>query len=248
MSDPRVNTDAPPADTSRHDGLAYSLWLPASGRDPRAGIVIIHGAGSCKENHYDFARAASAAGFAAIAFDQRGHGASDGPMDARAIDDVAKIAAVLRCAIGAPDAPVALRGSSMGGFLAIMAAAPARAHAVVAICPASPQGLRRGLDAGEFSFSADRPALTRLLEASDLYGAVRSLSIPLLLLHAEGDEQVPVAHSRELAAWMCVPDSRLLVVPGGDHRSIQHDEDLQAASLRFIDRELAGSAGSHGAA
>jgi hypothetical protein len=34
----------------------------------RAGIVILHGAGSCKESHHDFARAAIAAGFAAIAY------------------------------------------------------------------------------------------------------------------------------------------------------------------------------------
>ena len=49
----------------------------------------------------------------------------------------------LRAAIGDERAPLALRGSSMGGYLAIVAAEPAGADAVVAICPASgggPQG------------------------------------------------------------------------------------------------------------
>ncbi len=32
------------------------------------------------------------------------------------------------------------------------------------------------------------------------------------------------------------PRSRLIAVPGGHHRSVQHDPDLQAVSVRFIER------------
>src|SRR3979411_898458 len=113
---------AMPAEMAVHAGLAYSLWLPERRTAPRGGVVILHGAGSCKESHHDFARVAVAAGLAAIAFDQRGHGASGGPMDARALDDVVAIAGLLRAAIGDQSAPVAVRGSSMGGYLAIIAA------------------------------------------------------------------------------------------------------------------------------
>ena len=67
------------------------------------------------------------------------------------------------------------------------------------------------------------------------------LDVPLLLLHAEGDEQVPVEHSRELAAL--APNARLLAVPGGHHRSIQHDGELQGESLRFVRGAFAGRAG-----
>src|SRR5437588_557006 len=116
------------------------------------------------------------------------------------------------------------------------ATAPAHAQAVVAICPASAAGLRQGLTSGRLNFAADVSAVDVLLDAHDLYGAVQSLQVPLLLLHAEGDEQVPVEQSRELAAAMRDPESRLIVVPGGHHRSIQHDHELQAVSLRFIER------------
>ena len=58
---PRTVTPQLPAEIGVHDGLAYSLWLPRA-RPPRGGVVILHGAGSCKENHHDFARAALAAG------------------------------------------------------------------------------------------------------------------------------------------------------------------------------------------
>lgn len=228
-----------PVETGRLDGLAYTLWLPPDSVPVRGGIVILHGAGSCKESHHDFARAGLPLGFAAIAFDQRGHGESDGPMDGRMLDDVASMGQRLREGIGDPDAPVALRGSSMGGYLAIIAATPIDARGVVAICPASGEGLRRGLSAGALHFDADHAALNAFLGANDLDAAARALQATLLLLHAEGDEQVPVEHSRELAKLVGSPGSRLITLPGGHHRSIQHDDELQAVSLRFLQKALA---------
>ena len=200
-------------------------------------MVVLHGAGSSKENHHDFARAAIGAELAAIAFDQRGHGESEGAMDGRVIDDVADMAALLRSRIGR-SAAIALRGSSMGGYLALVSAAAVNAAAVVAICPASDEGLRRGLSSNRFTFDADRPALDRFLADHDVASAARELEVPVLLLHAEGDDQVPVEHSRELAALLRSPRSRLITLPGGHHRSIQHDAEMQAVSLRFIAREL----------
>jgi alpha-beta hydrolase superfamily lysophospholipase len=235
---PRRFTGLLPAKVSRVDGLAYSLWLPPDGQPLRGGVVILHGAGSRKESHHDFARAVLPLGHAALTYDARGHGASDGPMDGRVIEDVETVATVLREALGDEDAPIALRGSSMGGFTALVAAPLVRARAVVAICPASAQGLARGLRAGRFNFDADVETLGELLDETDLADEVESLTIPLLLLHAEGDEQVPVSHSRELAARAGTEVARLVVVPGGHHRSIQHDEELQALSLRFLDRHL----------
>jgi alpha-beta hydrolase superfamily lysophospholipase len=228
-----------PADTGALHGLAYTLWLPPAPQpSPRAGIVVVHGADSCKESHHDFARAAVALGLAAVCFDQRGHGESEGRLDGRAVSDVVMFAVHLRMVLGNRAAPIALRGSSMGGYLAILAARPAAAGAVVAICPASADGLRRGLRDGRFSFAADRDGLGSLLDENDLTEAAGALTMPLLLLHAEGDERVPVQHSRELAAAVTSAGSRLIAVPGGHHRSVQHDEELQAVSLGFITRAL----------
>jgi uncharacterized protein len=235
----RTVTSALPTEVAVDDGLSYSLWLPPGEPPFKRGVLILHGAGSCKESHHDYARFVLAAGYAALVFDQRGHGASQGPMDARAVQDVATMAELLRTRIGASDAALALRGSSMGGYLAIVAAPLVAAGAVVAICPASAEGLRRALATDRMNFSADVPALDGLLATHELVDTVRTLRMPLLLLHAEGDEQVPVQHSRELAQHFSAPGSRLIAVPGGHHRSVQHDEELQAISLRFIDKALA---------
>lgn len=228
-----------PAQSGLVEGLAYTLWLPASETEPLGGVVVLHGAGSCKESHYDYARAVIATGLAAITFDQRGHGESEGPLDGRVLADVATMARVLRSEAGSPELPIALRGSSMGGCLAIAAAPLLDARAVVAICPASPEGLRRSLTAGRFPLRADVEELDGVLARLHLEAAVEELEAPLLLLHAAGDEQVPVEHSRELAGHFRAAGSRLIVLPGGHHRSIQHDAELQAVSVRFIARALA---------
>src|SRR4051794_12675658 len=119
----------PPAEVGTRDGLAYALFLPDA--RPLGGVVVLHGAGSAKENHYDFARACRAAGLAAIAFDARGHGRSAGALDGRAVTDVAAIAALLP-----GEAPVAVRGSSMGGWPALGAAASVLRRAVLGMSPA----------------------------------------------------------------------------------------------------------------
>jgi alpha-beta hydrolase superfamily lysophospholipase len=214
-------------------GLSYSLWLPAE-RTPRGGVVILHGAGSVKESHHDFARVLVAAGFGAIVFDQRGHGESRGPMDGSVLDDIAAMGALLRARLGGPHVPLALRGSSMGGYFALVAAGAVDAGAVVAICPASAEGLRRGLAAQTLRFHADVGELDAFLASHDVGAAAAQLDVPVLLLHAEGDEVVPIAHSRELSAQLRHPASRLIAIPGGHHRSIQHDPECQAVSLKFI--------------
>ena len=114
------------------------------------------------------------------------------------------------------------------------------ARAAVAICPASADGSppRPATRAGSRS-PPTGPRCEAFLAEHDLTLAAGQLTMPLLLLHAEGDERVPIAHSRELAEVLTVPGSRLIAVPGGHHRSIQHDEELQAVSLRFIQRRWA---------
>ena len=232
------------------DGLAYALWLPHSfgaserGDRPRPaaleppwpGVVILHGAGSSKENHADFARLAAASGWAALAFDQRGHGQSAPAMSPDAVGDVARMAELLAATSGVDERRVAVRGSSMGGFMAIQAAAASRhIAAVIAICPAPADSLARGLRQGRFEMRVSDPeARIEWLRGRDLRDAVRSLAgRPLFLLHAEGDEQIPHHRSEELYEAAAEP-KRLLVVPGGNHRTLQHDAELQAEALRWV--------------
>jgi uncharacterized protein len=107
---------------------------------------------------------------------------------------------------------------------------------VVAICPAPEAGLLRFLRSGqELEFRCDAEACAPWLESLDLGEAAAQLGpeTALLLMHARGDEQVPYTVSEQLYEAAREP-KRLLLLPGGHHRSVQHDLELQAASRKFI--------------
>jgi alpha-beta hydrolase superfamily lysophospholipase len=236
---PIMKHPAPPLPSlGTHDGLAYALFVPDTA--PTTGVVICHGAGSAKESHFDYARAAQAMGMAALAYDARGHGRSEGALGPGAWDDALLMCQVLRSVTGASE--VALRGSSMGGFTAIGAASRSNGAiaAVAAICPATEDGLLRGLRTGRLEgFTADRDAIEPWLETVSIRDAAASLApeTALLLMHAKGDEQVPYTVSEELHEAAGEP-KRLLIFPGGHHRSLQHDLEVQATSLRFIEQAV----------
>lgn len=205
-------------------------------------MLVLHGAGSRKENHADFARVCAGRGWAALAYDQRGHGASEDEMGPGALADVGRMAAFLGRRDDVDGAAVCARGSSMGGFMAIHAAATSPSIAgAIAICPAGEDDLRRGLRSGEDDFRAGagaRAALEAWLGEHDLRDAVELMGAkPLLLAHARGDEQIPYTWSEELYERAAEP-RKLIVVPGGHHRSVQHDAELQEVALRWIEREV----------
>jgi hypothetical protein len=204
-------------------------------------VVIVHGAGSRKENHADFARLATAAGWAALAFDLPGHGESEPPMSGDAVEDVIAMARLLASQDGVDSERIAVRGSSLGGFLAIQAAAASEEIAgVIAICPAGQDNLASGVRSGRLEMRvADPIALEAWLISQDLDRAVERIAPrPLILMHAEGDTQIPSDHSEQLYERAGDP-RKLLIAPGGAHTTVQHDAELQGAALRWLERELA---------
>lgn len=205
-------------------------------------MVILHGAGSRKENHGDFGRACAASGWAALAYDQRGHGESEDGMSPAVLSDVGRMAGFLAGLGGVDPSRVCVRGSSLGGFMAIEAAATSDGIAgAVAICPAGAEHLARGLR-GERPRMRIEPGGREQLEAwlaeHDLRQAVELMgSKPLLLIHARGDDQIPADWSEELHARAAEP-RKLILLPGGHHRSAQHDPELHGVALRWLERAL----------
>jgi uncharacterized protein len=239
-------TVSTPTDMGVHQGRPYMLWLPDS-QPPWRAMLILHGAGSRKENHGDFARACAASGWAAVAYDQRGHGESEDPMSPEALADVGRMARFLTEVEGVDASCVCVRGSSMGGFMAIQAAATSDAIAgAIAICPAGAQHLIHGLEGNELEMRIDpdgASALAAWLAEHDLRQAVELMgSKPLLLIHARGDDQIPADWSEELHSRAADP-CKLILLPGGHHRSAQHDAELHGIALRWMDRKLVEPAG-----
>jgi uncharacterized protein len=232
---------AAPDERGIHAGRPYWLWRSALD-GARPAMLILHGAGSAKENHADFARHCAANGWVALSYDQRGHGESADEMGPAALGDIARMAALLAERDDVDPDRVCVRGSSMGGFWAIHAAATSDAIAgAIAICPAGESHLLRGLRAGTLDFRAgpeSSAALEAWLGEHDLRDAVELMGAkPLILLHARGDERIPSDWSEELAARKAEP-KRLVLMPGGHHRSIQHDPELQAVALSWLAKRV----------
>ncbi len=222
-----------PPELGTHDGISHALFVPEA--EPVGGVVVLHGAGSSKESHFDFGRLCRDRGLAALAYDARGHGRSAGEFGPTAFGDALAMCDLLRA-----HAPrVALRGSSMGGWQAIHAAAlDGDIDAVVAVCPAPEDILLRGLRAGSLEgFECDAEAMDPWVASLDVYAAAAQLgpSTALLLLHARGDEQIPYTVSEEIHRVAREP-KRLVLFPGGHHRSLQHDLEVQNLSARFVER------------
>ncbi|MBU6364507.1 MAG: alpha/beta fold hydrolase, partial [Acidobacteria bacterium] len=214
------------------DGLELSALLmpPAPTAAPTVtvtvapGVVVLHGFGSCKENHLDFAERLSDAGMWALVPDLRGHGETGGAMDEGMIGDVLACLDHLE-SLGA--GPLGLRGSSMGGFLSLVAAPMhPQVGALVAICPARPEPLARRLE-------ADWP-LAHSLE----HAAWRDDGIARGFWHARGDEVVPWTNTVGLHARTPQP-THLRITMGGSHRSLQHDPSVQADTVAFLTGHLA---------
>lgn len=144
-------------------------------------MLILHGAGSRKENHADFGRMCAAGGWAALTYDARGHGTAKDEMGPQALGDVSKMARFLASRDGVDAGRLCVRGSSMGGFWAIHAAATSSGIAgAIAICPAGEDLLIRGIKSGDLSFRASVESLgafTAWLEEHDLRDAAELMDL-----------------------------------------------------------------------
>ena len=78
-------------------------------------------------------------------------------------------------------------------------------------------------------------AFTMLNSQIDVRSILPAVRVPTLVLHNQGDVQVPIEHGRELAA--CIPDARLIEYPGGDHIFTTGDVD---AALGDIEEFITG--------
>src|SRR4051794_16842934 len=116
----QIQTPEAPSERGTHRGRPWWLWLPQDGRGeaPYPAMVILHGAGSAKENHADFARFCAASGWAALSYDQRGHGESEDAMGPQAVEDVGRMATMLAERDDIDERAICVRGSSMGGYFA----------------------------------------------------------------------------------------------------------------------------------
>jgi len=175
---------------------------------------------------------AGARGHAMTRFDYRGCGSRGGNFTDFTLDDW--LADALE-AIDATVGPVILTGSSMGGWLMLLAALarPAKVAGLIGIAAApdftewgydeaQKAALERGENVLEPSPYGD-PMLTTAAfwtagQSHLLLGASIAIDAPVRLIHGQCDEDVPWETSLKVAARLCSADVQVTLVKDGDHR------------------------------
>jgi pimeloyl-ACP methyl ester carboxylesterase len=192
-------------------------------------------------------------GRAMLRFDYGGCGASEGDFEAQTLADWRDDALA---AIDSVVGPVVLVGSSMGGWVMLLAALarPQRVAGLVGIA-AGPDFTRWGFSDAEKKRLAregriaepspygDQPYVTTLKfwesgESLLLLGAPLAIDCPVRLLHGQADADVPWTLSLELAEALRSADVQVLLVKQGDHR-LSRDEDIDlliATVARLLER------------
>ena len=225
-------------ETAQGRRLAHDLTPGAGPEAQLPGVVFLGGFRSDKEGSkaLHLEGWARARGRAFLRFDYSGHGASSGAFEEGCIGDWAEDAAA---ALGLTEGPQVLVGSSMGGWIALLLALrmPERVAGLVGIA-AAPDFTRRfweGLteaqravlmEAGRLEvpsdYSPEPYVFTRRLVEDGARQAVLEaplrLGVPVRLLQGTADTDVPVAAQLRLFQHLESPDSRLVLVRGGDHR------------------------------
>ena len=218
---------------SRGDTLAGVLHHPVENSSAGAAILC-HGMESDKnsEKLIFLGRHLAQRGILTLRFDFSYVGESSGKFaDITYSGEVEDLRAAYELMRNRHSGKIAIFGSSMGGTVALMFAAAERQVAALATLAAplhpenfpkrvlSPAGLERWRKRGFTRYNGQRLNVNMLedLESIDVPGAARSIQCPVLILHGDADEVVPVAEAHELHG--CLKNSqRLSILEGGDHR------------------------------
>ena len=195
---------------------------------------------------------AAAEGRAMLRFDYGGCGASEGAFEAQGLDDWLgdMLAMIDRVA---PEGPLVLVGSSMGGWLMLLAALarPERVAALVGIAAApdftdwgfSEEERRVLAEAGRLEQASpygEAPFVTTLRfwesgQRSLLLGSEIAIDGPVRLLHGQRDADVPWRNALALADKLRSADVQTLLIKDGDHRlSRPQDVALLIAAVHAV--------------
>ncbi|RPI05747.1 MAG: alpha/beta hydrolase [Ignavibacteriae bacterium] len=108
------------------DGLKLNCWFVHQKNNTKGTIIFLHGVGDCKIAGVEFTRALFQRGFNIFLYDSRQHGESEGYYCTYGFYEKRDVAAVITYLQSRTDASVGnigIYGTSMGGAVAIQAAA-----------------------------------------------------------------------------------------------------------------------------
>lgn len=229
----------------------YGWWIPHP--TPRATIVFAHGYGKNREQTdlplKELIPEFHEQGYQFLTFDFRGSGISEGDRVTVGAKEQSDLAAAIAYAKERSDGPIVLYGVSMGAATALATADETDVAAVIADSPFS--DLRGYLetnlpvwsDLPNFPFTPVIMTVTPWFTGLDAdvvkpIDDMAQIEAPVLLIHSQGDDAIPVSESEQLAAagedvelWVTENDGHVQ-----SHRSFQ--TEYRQTVFEFLERVL----------
>jgi len=234
------------------DGLTLSGWFfPAQG-DARGTIVQFHGNAGNVTSHFRQLAWVTRYGYSLLTFDYRGYGQSPGEpsQPGLELDALAAIDFAERLPRARAEPDLVLYGQSLGGAVLLHAYASVRERsrvralvvestfhsyqeAAASVCWRTPVLLP--FTGFAYAWVSDAYA------PSPVIGSVAPT--PLLVIHGDHDEVVPVAFGYAIYRQAREP-RELWIVPGGGHVEAMRRVDFRARLIAYLERPALTTSGS----
>lgn len=202
------------------DGATLRGWS-FTGSKPAMPTVLYFGGNVARlVDEEPSLRAIAARGPGVVAFDYRGYGFSTGQADVMTMRrDALKLFDATAVRAGGPGRVIVF-GFSLGTVMAAYIASERKLGGVALV--ASIADATEEIPAYAKASGMNSPGVTLVAtpEATEAFGEaalIAKSNAPLLVVHGELDNAVPVAQGREVFAASKVTAKRLVIIPGADH-------------------------------
>ena len=223
------------------DGLTLDGWLCTSPAAIHRGTVVyLHGIADNRGSSIDTIQRMLPRGYDVVAYDSRGHGASQGDRCTYGYFEKRDLQHVLD-ELG--DDRVILIGHSLGGAVALQAAAVD--HRVRAVVAASTFADLRSIATERAPYVFTPSLIKAAFERAEHDGqfvvdqvsplrAAAEITVPVLIVHGALDRQTRPAHSERVFAALRGPKELLIVRDAGHNDALK--SDVWTKVERWIDR------------
>lgn len=223
--------------TVNHDGQELACWSWGSG----PVVLLMHGWGSRAGRFRRFVLPLQQRGFRVVAFDGPGHGRTGG--SSASLPQFAAALAAVAAVVGPVSAFI---GHSLGGAAALLAMGRLvpPAPAVLIAAPSDAVVFWRRFVRHLAIPRRVRNRLQQNLERRfgitwsdlNLLPAAAALPTALLVIHDEGDDDVPPENGRDMAA--AAPRGTFVLTSGLGHRAIMRDAEVVRLAVDFIAEQV----------
>ena len=232
--------------------LPMKAWLLRPAGSPTGTVALVHGWGQDSGRMGPLAAHVVARGMTALLVDLPAHGRTGAVSRYNAalmVDDLRAVRDWIATRDDLLGLPAAILGFSFGGLGAYVAASRDTRWAALVVI-AAPLGTMeaariylddKGLP-GKWLDGMVRRSFVRAVGVEpETFDAVRNLAairVPVMIVHGEKDELVPVWHAERLHAAVPAGLATLVRVPGANHSSVLEDAAVGVGVATFLFEQL----------